>query len=76
MHACTFEFQDFWAKSLSLVEFSYNNNYNASVQMDPYEALYGRKNRSLTCWSDISEDLVLGSELVQETVKKVKAIPA
>ena len=25
----------------------YNNNYYASIEMAPYEALYGRKRRSL-----------------------------
>ena len=27
---------------LPLVEFAYNNNYQASIHMAPYEALYGR----------------------------------
>ena len=34
-------------KHLPLVEFSYNNSYQASIQMAPYEAFYGRPCRSL-----------------------------
>nr|GEW39930.1 hypothetical protein [Tanacetum cinerariifolium] len=35
-----------WDKHLSLVEFSYNNRYHASIKAAPFEALYGRKCRS------------------------------
>lgn len=31
-----------WVEHLPLVEFSYNNSYHASIEMSPYEALYGR----------------------------------
>ncbi|GKB06677.1 putative reverse transcriptase domain-containing protein [Tanacetum coccineum] len=32
-----------WVKHLSLVEFSYNNSYHASIKAAPFEALYGIK---------------------------------
>jgi hypothetical protein len=32
-----------WEDYLHLVEFSYNNGYQASLKMSPFEALYGRK---------------------------------
>ncbi|XP_048502713.1 uncharacterized protein LOC125498530 [Beta vulgaris subsp. vulgaris] len=44
--------------------------------MAPYEALYGRKCRSPTCWSDISDSLVLGPDLIQDTIEQVKVIQA
>ena len=31
-----------WEENLHLVELAYNNSYQASIQMAPYEALYGR----------------------------------
>ena len=31
-----------WEENLPLVEFTYNNSYQASIQMAPYKALYGR----------------------------------
>ncbi|GJW37456.1 putative reverse transcriptase domain-containing protein [Tanacetum coccineum] len=36
-----------WERHLPLVEFSYNNSYHASIKAAPFEALYGRKCRSL-----------------------------
>ncbi|XP_021728751.1 uncharacterized protein LOC110695834 [Chenopodium quinoa] len=42
--------------------------------MAPYEALYGRKCRSPTCWSGISDSLILSPDLIQETIKQVRVI--
>ncbi|XP_021733278.1 uncharacterized protein LOC110700088 [Chenopodium quinoa] len=38
--------------------------------MAPFEALYGRKCRSLVCWNDISETMVLGPEMIEDMVKQ------
>ena len=43
LHACVLEFKDSWVKHLSLVEFTYNNSYQAIIGMAPFEALYERK---------------------------------
>jgi len=56
LRACIRRFKGSWNDHLHLVEFSYNNNYQASIQMAPYEALYGRKCRSPMCWDDIGRD--------------------
>ncbi|KAA3484797.1 Retrovirus-related Pol polyprotein from transposon opus [Gossypium australe] len=40
-------------------------------QMDPYEALYGRKCRTPLCWAELRENKVLGPDLVQETEDEV-----
>ena len=32
-----------WEDYLHLLDFSYNNGYQASLRMSPFEALYGRK---------------------------------
>jgi hypothetical protein len=42
--------------------------------MAPYEALYGRKCRSLVCWFEIGEKLLQGPILVQDTADKIKRI--
>jgi hypothetical protein len=42
-----------------LEEFSYNNNYHASIKMTPYETLYGRKCRSSVYWFEVSEKKVM-----------------
>ncbi|GKA71230.1 putative reverse transcriptase domain-containing protein, partial [Tanacetum coccineum] len=52
--ACVIDFRSSWDRHLPLVEFSYNNSYNASIKAAPYEALYGQKCRSPVCWSEKS----------------------
>ncbi|XP_012481005.2 uncharacterized protein LOC105795900 [Gossypium raimondii] len=39
-----------------------------------YEALYGRRFRTLTCWTELGKRRVLGPELVSNTEMKVKLI--
>ncbi|XP_070011738.1 uncharacterized protein [Nicotiana sylvestris] len=46
-------------------------SYHASIQMAPYEALYGRKYRSPIGWFDVGETKLLGPELVQQAVERV-----
>ncbi|KAK5775641.1 hypothetical protein PVK06_043559 [Gossypium arboreum] len=42
--------------------------------MAPYEALYGRRCRTPSCWTELGERQVLGPELVADTEDKVKLI--
>ncbi|KAI3821418.1 hypothetical protein L1987_08986 [Smallanthus sonchifolius] len=45
LRACVIDFGGNWDSHLSLIEFSYNNSYHTSINMAPFEALYGRKSR-------------------------------
>ncbi|GJT13029.1 putative reverse transcriptase domain-containing protein [Tanacetum coccineum] len=63
-----------WDKHLPLVEFSYNNSYHASIKAAPFEALYGRKCRSLVCWAKIGDVQLTGPEIIHETTKKIVQI--
>ena len=63
-----------WDEHLPLVEFAYNNNYQASIQMAPYEALYGRPCRSLICWTEVGESSITSSDLIRDTSEKVDLI--
>ena len=56
-----------WEGHLPLVEFAYNNSYQASIQMAPYEALYGRPCRSPVCWTEVGERPTTGPDLVRHT---------
>ncbi|KAI3808165.1 hypothetical protein L1987_24111 [Smallanthus sonchifolius] len=56
LRACVIDFGGNWDSHLSLIEFSYNNSYHTSINMAPFEALYGRKCRSPIYWIG---DLVL-----------------
>ncbi|GKA55694.1 putative reverse transcriptase domain-containing protein [Tanacetum coccineum] len=54
LRACEIDFGNGWDRHLSLIEFSYNNSYHASIKAAPFEALYGRKCRSPICWAEKS----------------------
>nr|GEZ38815.1 putative reverse transcriptase domain-containing protein [Tanacetum cinerariifolium] len=71
LRACVIDFSKGWAKHLPLCNISYNNSYHASIKAAPYEALYGRKYRSLLCWAEVGEVQLTGLELIQETTKKI-----
>ena len=55
---------------MPLVEFAYNNSYQASIQMAPYEALYWRPCRSLLCWTKVGESSITGPDLIRDISEK------
>ena len=59
---------------LHLVEFAYNNNYQASARFSPFEILYGRKCNTPISWSNLVDRLVLGLELLKEMKEIVKQV--
>ncbi|GJU52369.1 putative reverse transcriptase domain-containing protein [Tanacetum coccineum] len=71
LRACILDFEGSWDVHLPLVKFSYNNSYHSSVRCDAFEALYGRKCRSLIMWAEVGEGQLIGPELVQETIEKI-----
>lgn len=52
----------------------YNNSYQASLKMSPFEALYGRKCRTPLYWSQTGESQVFGPEILQEAERQVQVI--
>ena len=62
---------------MTLVEFAYNNSYHTSIQMAPYEALYGSKCRSPTHWDEVGERKILDPTAIsqiEEAYEKVKIV--
>lgn len=57
------DFKGSWCKFLPLAECAYNNSYQATIGMAPYEALYGRRYRSLICWHETGEKKSIELEL-------------
>ena len=74
LQACVLDHQGSWEEHLPLVEFAYNNCYQVSIQMAPYEALYGRPCRSPLCWTEVGESSITGPDLIRDTSKKVGLI--
>ncbi|TYK03208.1 reverse transcriptase [Cucumis melo var. makuwa] len=69
-------FPSSWDSHLHLMEFFYNNSFQTTIGMAPFEALYGKCCRSLVCWDVVGEQRLMGPELVQytnETIKKIRA---
>ena len=74
LRACVLDYKGSWDEHLSLVEFAYNNSYQASIQMAPYEALYGRPCRSPLCWTEVGESSITDPDLIRDTSEKVSMI--
>ncbi|GJU80417.1 putative reverse transcriptase domain-containing protein [Tanacetum coccineum] len=74
LRAYVIDFGSSWDRHLPLVEFSYNNSYHASIKAAPYEALYGRKFRSLVCWSEVGDSQLIGPKLIRDMTEKIVQI--
>ena len=74
LRACVLDLKGSWEEHLPLVEFAYNNSYQVSIQMAPYEALYGRPCRSPICWIEVGESSITGPDLIRDTSDKVGMI--
>ncbi|GJZ51768.1 putative reverse transcriptase domain-containing protein [Tanacetum coccineum] len=74
LRACVLDFEKSWDRHLPLVEFLYNNSYHTNIKASPFEALYGRKCRSLICWAEVGDSQLTGPEIIHETTKKIVQI--
>jgi hypothetical protein len=74
LRACALQYDKHWDKCLPLVEFSYNNSYQTSLKMAPFEALYGHRCRTPLSLSQTGERKIFGPDLVDEAEKKVRII--
>ena len=74
LRSCAIDYEGSWDQHIPLAEFVYNNSFQSSIGMAPYEALYGRKCRTSLCWNELGERKVIGPDLIQETEEKVKMI--
>jgi hypothetical protein len=74
LRACVLSWKGSWEDHLALAEFAYNNSYQASIKMAPYEALYGRRCTSPLCWETLGERSLVGPDWIQQTAQKVQEI--
>jgi hypothetical protein len=74
VRACALAYSIKWDECLPLVEFSYNNSYQESIKMTPFEALYGRRCRTPLNWPEPGEKYFFGPNLVKEAEEKVQVI--
>ena len=71
LRACVLDLKGSWEEHLPLVEFAYNNSHLASIQIAPYEALYGRLCQYPVFWIEVGERSTTGLELIRDTSGKV-----
>ena len=68
------EFGGSWSNYLPLIEFSYNNFYQLTIRVAPYEMLYGRKCKSLIHWDETGERRYMGPKAIQRTNEVIEKI--
>jgi hypothetical protein len=74
LRACALKNSGSWDKSFPYAEFAYNNNYQSSIKMEPFEALYGRKCRTPLFWNQTGESQLFGPDSIREAERQVEII--
>jgi transposase InsO family protein len=74
LRACALKDKKRWDKCLLYAEFSYNNSYQESLKMSPFEVLYGRKCQTPLFWNEPGENQVFGLEILREAERQVQVI--
>ena len=74
MRACALDYGSSWDDNLPYAEFSYNNSYQTSLKMAPFEALYGRRCRTPLLWDEVGDRQLFGPDLIKESEQKVRLI--
>ncbi|WVZ93504.1 hypothetical protein U9M48_039476, partial [Paspalum notatum var. saurae] len=74
LRACALTYSTKWDECLPLAEFTYNNSYQKSLEMAPFEALYGKRCRTPLNWFEPGEHVTFGPDLVTQAEAQVKMI--
>ncbi|WVZ75845.1 hypothetical protein U9M48_023869 [Paspalum notatum var. saurae] len=74
LRACVLTYGPNWEDSLPYAEFSYNNSYQASIEMSPFQALYGRQCRTPLMWEEAGERQIFGPAMFVEAAENVAKV--
>ena len=74
LRGCVMEFSGSWDRYIPFMEFAYNNSFQSSIGMAPYEALYARICRTPVRWTELKEHKLIGPNIVKDTEEKVQVI--
>jgi transposase InsO family protein len=74
LRACALQYRRSWDKSLPYAEFSYNNSYQESLKMVPFNMLYGRRCQTPLFWNETGEQKVFGPNILEEAEKQVRMV--
>ena len=56
------------------MELGYNNGYQESLRMSPFEALYGRSCNTPISWSDLVNMVLIGMDLLVDMEQDMQVI--
>jgi hypothetical protein len=74
LRACELKDSKSWDKCLSYAEFSYNNSYQKSLKMSPFEVIYEYKCQTPLFWNEPGENQVFGPKILQEAERQVQVV--
>jgi hypothetical protein len=74
LRACVILSKGSWGKCLPLAKFAYNNSYQESIKMAPFESLYGHKCRTPLNWVEAGERRYYGIDFVEQAEEQVRTI--
>lgn len=74
LRACALDYGSSRDDNLPYAEFSYNNSYQASLKMAPFEALYGRRSQTPLMWVEVGDRQLFGPNVIKESEENVKCI--
>ena len=74
LRACVISFPEKWDECLTLAEFSYNNSYQESIRIEPFEALYGKKYRTPLNCIEVGDHGYFGPDFIKEAREQVSII--
>jgi hypothetical protein len=74
LRACVMEYLGNWDRNLLWAEFSYNNSYQESLKMAPFEVLYGCRCCTPLNWIEPGEKVIFGPDIIDEAEATVRRI--
>jgi hypothetical protein len=74
LRACVLEHQESWDQNLPYAELSYNNSYQESLKMAPFEVLYGHQCCTPLNWIELGEKVTFGPNIIKEVEATVRHV--
>jgi hypothetical protein len=63
-----------WEEFFPLVEFTYNNSYQRTIKMAPFEFLYRRPCQTPLSWDRLEDRVLVGLEAIKKMEEKMQTI--
>jgi hypothetical protein len=74
LRACALQDKLGLDKRLLYAEVFYNNSYQSSLKMSPFQALYGRNCRTPLHWDQPDERQVFGQDILLEAEENIRMV--